>query len=195
MASGADEYLWDTFSFEEAILTVNPTYAPTGNAISTRRVAGIENPVTVAVSGSLYYTIPGSGAFASCSTAITATASEFDLPVLTPNFIVPPVSCEGGTVEFSDLNEGDAPNSTSYTFFASTGLDSDNVPTSSTSFEVIADSTVFRVTKSQLYVQGEESLVCSSRFDSTFVVLARPTVALQDLVPSVKGRKPRWLTR
>ena len=52
------------------------------------------------------------------------------------------------------------------------------MPSSQTSFEVIADSTVFEVTKSVLYVQGEDSLVCSAQFDSTFVVFAPPTVAL-----------------
>ena len=183
VASGADDYTWFGINgFENPIEMFNPGYASTGTDISELTVAGIDNPVTVEVSGSIPYIIPGSGTFASCftsaSTNVSATASEFELPVLSTEFTLAPVFCEGGTVDFLDLNEGDAPSSTSYSFFATTGLELDNVPSSQTSFEVIADSTVFEVTKSQLYVQGEDSLVCSAQFDTTFVVFAPPTVAL-----------------
>ena len=160
-------------------------------------MAGIDNPVTVEVSGSIPYIIPGSGTFRVVlhvdprPTNVSATASEFELPVLSTEFTLAPVFCEGGTVDFLDLNEGDAPSSTSYSFFATTGLELDNVPSSQTSFEVIADSTVFEVTKSQLYVQGEDSLVCSVQFDSTFVVFAPPPWRCQDLQASVRVRKPR----
>ena len=83
-----------------------PGYASTGTDISELTVAGIDNPVTVEVSGSIPYIIPGSGTFASCFTSaltntnVSATASEFELPVLSPEFTVAPVFCEGGTVEF-----------------------------------------------------------------------------------------------
>ena len=185
VASGADDYTWFGINgFEDPTETFNPGYASTGTDISELIVAGIDNPVTVEVSGSIPYIIPGSGTFASCFTSaltntnLSATASEFELPVLSPEFTVAPVFCEGGTVDFMDLNEGDNLPGTSYSFFATTGLELDNVPSSETSFEVIADSTVFEVTKSLLYVQGEDSLVCSAQFDSTFVVFAPPTVAL-----------------
>ena len=185
VASGADDYAWIGINgFEDPIELFNPGYAVTGTDISELTVAGIDDPVLVEVSGSIPYIIPGSGTFASCFTSsstntnLSATASEYELPSLSPEFTVAPVFCEGGTVDFLDLNEGDSPAGTSYSFFATTGLELDNVPSSQTSFEVIADSTVFEVTKSQLYVQGEDSLVCSAQFDSTFVVFAPPTVAL-----------------
>ena len=185
VASGADDYTWFGISgFEDPSEVFNSGYAATGTDVSELIVAGIEEPVTVEVSGSIPYIIPGSGTFASCFTSamtnsnLSATASEFELPLLNPDFTVAPVFCEGGIVDFLDLNEGDAPASTSYSFFATTGLELDNVPSSQTSFEVIADSTVFEVTKSLLYVQGADSLVCSAHFDSTFVVFAPPTVAL-----------------
>jgi len=184
IASGADDYAWiGTSGFDNPIETFNPGYAPTGTDICELIVAGIDNPVYVEVAGTIIYNIPAATAPASCSTAlnntnVSATASEYELPTLSPEFTVAPVFCEGGTVDFLDLNEGDSPANTSYSFFATTGLELDNVPSSQTSFEVIADSTVFEVTKSQLYVQGEDSLVCSAQFDSTFVVFAPPTVAL-----------------
>lgn len=185
VASGADDYAWFGINgFENPTETFNPGYAATGTDISELMVGGIDDPLTVEVSGTIPYIIPGSGTFATCFTSaqtntnLSAIASEFELPVLTPEFTVAPVFCEGGNVDFTDLNEGDAPSSTSYSFFATTGLELDNVPSSQTSFEVIADSTIFEVTKSQLYIQGEDSLVCSAQFDSTFVVFAPPTVAL-----------------
>ena len=185
VASGADDYAWFGINgFENPTETFNPGYAATGTDISELIVGGIDDPLTVEVSGTIPYIIPGSGTFASCFTSaqtntnLSAIASEFELPVLTPEFTVAPVFCEGGNVDFTDLNEGDAPSSTSYSFFATTGLELNNVPSSQTSFQVIADSTIFEVTKSQLYIQGEDSLVCSAQFDSTFVVFAPPTVAL-----------------
>ena len=185
VASGADDYTWFGITgFDDPTEVFNPGYAATGTDISELTVAGLDNPVPVEVSGAIPYIIPGSGNFASCFTSATtntnlsATASEFALPVVAPEFTVAPVFCEGGAVDFLDLNEGDSPESTSYSFFATTGLELDDVPSSQTSFEVIADSTVFEVTKSVLYVQGEDSLVCSAQFDSTFVVFAPPTVSL-----------------
>ena len=185
VASGADDYTWFGINgFEDPIELFNPGYATTGTDVSELTLAGIDDTVVVEVSGSIPYIIPGSGTFASCFTSSTtntnlsATASEYDLPTLSPEFTVAPVFCEGGTVDFLDLSEGESPAGTSYSFFATTGLELDNVPSSQTSFEVIADSTVFEVTKSQLYVLGEDSLVCSAQFDSTFVVFAPPTVAL-----------------
>ena len=185
VASGADNYTWFGISgFENPMDLFNPGYASTGANISELTVAGIDAPVTVGVSGSIPYIIPGSGTYASCFTSpetntnLSAIASEYELPMLSPEFTVAPVFCEGGTVDFVDLNEGDSPAGTSYSFFATTGLALNNVPSSQTSFEVIADSTVFEVTKSLLHVQGEDSLLCSAQFDTTFVVFAPPTVAL-----------------
>lgn len=179
VASGADDYTWFGINgFEDPIELFNSSYATTGTDISELTVSGIDTPVLVEVSGSIPYIIPGSGTFASCFTSASATASEYALPTLSPDFTVAPVFCEGGTVDFLDLSESDSPANTTYSFFATTGLELDNVPSSQTSFEVIADSTVFEVTKSLLYVQGEDSLVCSAQFDSTFVVFAAPAVAL-----------------
>ena len=187
VASGADEYGWfGNFSPETffPISTENPGYAPTGTHIAELPLTDIADSLTLSVSGTIHYEIPGSGTPASCftnwltNTNVSATAYVYDLPVLTPSFTNVPALCEGGTLEFEDFNEDNAPSNTSYSFFATTGLELDNVNSSQTSFELIADSTVFEVTKSLLYVQGEDSLLCSAHFDSTFVVFAPPTVAL-----------------
>lgn len=185
VASGADAYGWFGNVSETllAITTENPGYAPTGTNIAELPLTDIADSLTLSIVGTIYYEIPGSGTSAWCSTdpstsLVSATAYVYDLPVLTPSFTNVPFLCEGGTLEFEDFNEGDAPANTSYSFFATTGLELDNVNSSQTSFELIADSTVFEVTKSLLYVQGEDSLSCSVQFDSTFVVFVPPTVAL-----------------
>ena len=185
VASGADAYGWFGNVSETllAITTENPGYAPTGTNIAELPLTGIADSLTLSIVGTIYYEIPGSGTSAWCSTdpstsLVSATAYVYDLPVLTPSFTNVPALCEGETLEFEDFNEDNAPSNTSYSFFATTGLELDNVNSSQTSFELIADSTVFEVTKSLLYVQGEDSLSCSVQFDSTFVVFAPPTVAL-----------------
>ena len=188
VASGADIYNWlvtswiDSLSEIPPITTENPGYAPTGTNIEERLVTDIVDSLTLGVSGIIEYESLGDNV--ACYTNwptnnnVYATAYVYDLPVLTPSFTNVPALCEGGILEFEDLNEDDAPSHTSYSFFATTGLELDNVNSSQTSFELIADSTVFEVTKSLLHVQGEDSLVCSAQFDSTFVVFAPPTVAL-----------------
>ena len=97
VASGADDYTWFGINgFENPIEMFNPGYASTGTDISELTVAGIDNPITVEVSGSIPYIIPGSGTFASCftsaSTNVSATASEFELPVLSTEFTLAPSS-------------------------------------------------------------------------------------------------------
>ena len=52
VASGADDYTWFGINgFEDPTETFNPGYASTGTDISELIVAGIDNPVTVEVSG------------------------------------------------------------------------------------------------------------------------------------------------
>ena len=95
VASGADDYTWFGINgFDDPTEVFNPGYAATGTDISELTVAGLDNPVLVEVSGSIPYIIPGSGNFASCFTTATtntnlsATASEFELPVVSPEFTV-----------------------------------------------------------------------------------------------------------
>ena len=141
--TGADDYTWFGINgFENPIEMFNPGYASTGTDISELTVVALttQSPWSV---GSIPYIIPGSGTFASCFIGVLTSAPR-PLNLNFPSSMIHPgaVFCEGGTVDFLDLNEGDAPSSTSYSFFATTGLELDNVPSSQTSFEVIADSCV-----------------------------------------------------
>ena len=198
VASGADDYTWFGINgFEDPIELFNPGYAETGTDISELTLAGIDDPVVVEVSGSIPYIIPGSGTFASCFTSSTtntnlsATASEYELPTLSPEFTVAPVFCEGGTVDFLDLSEGESPSSTSYSFFATTGLELDNVPSSQTSLKSLRIPQCSKSRSPSCTFRGRTAWCVQRNSTALSWCLRLPRWRCQDLQAFAKVRKPR----